>query len=251
MRSLRPAPPAATVVERLFTEHATEVRARVARRDPSLADDVVSDTFAVALRRAAAIPNGAERAWLFVVADNVLRNHQRGRRRAAALTQSLTPHVAASTPAPSLAVVGDALRDLPDRERALLTMTAFEGLSTGEAAERLGIATGTAMNAMVTGRRRLSARLAALGVAITTVLLGFVFAEAAQAGARTAPEGPVAAAYCQVSSTSRPRSATPRARSACSVTLRRDSIASATQLSPRLENSSITALPAAVRTISV
>ncbi|MDQ8046039.1 MAG: RNA polymerase sigma factor [Solirubrobacteraceae bacterium] len=177
-------------VAELFERHAAAVRARIARRDPGLADDVVSETFAVAVRRAATIPEGAERAWLFVVADNVLRNQQRGRRRAAAIADALAPHAATSSPAPEIPVVGDALAGLPDRERALLTMTALEGLSTGEAAQRLGIATGTAMNAMVTGRRRLSARLAALGVVVSTVVFGFVFAAAAQAGARRTAQPP-------------------------------------------------------------
>lgn len=253
-------------VERLFAEHAAAIRSRVARRDPSLSDDVVSETFAVAVRRAADIPAGAERAWLFVVADHVLRNQQRSRRRAAAIPGALALHAPTSAPAPSLPVVGAALSELPDRERALLTMTALEGLSTGEAAERLGIATGTAMNAMVTGRRRLSARLAALGVVVSTVVFGFVFAEAAQAGARSTaqpqavlavsgiaalPPGARSAAAGQSSSTSRPSSSTARASSSRSEAGIFASIAADTQLSPFRENASISETPSGVRTISV
>jgi RNA polymerase sigma-70 factor (ECF subfamily) len=170
-------------VERLFHEHAEAVRGRVRRVDPALADDVVSETFATALRRHDVIPAGAERAWLFVVADHLLRNQQRSRRRATALTDALRPH-ARTTQAPAEPpAVGAALAALPDRERALLTMTGLEGLSATEAADRLGISSGTALNTMVRARRQLRVKLAALGVVVASLAFGIVFAEGAQARA--------------------------------------------------------------------
>jgi RNA polymerase sigma-70 factor (ECF subfamily) len=168
-------------IERLFHEHAAAVRARVRRVDAALADDVVSETFATALRRHDAIPAGAERAWLFVVSDHLLRNQQRGRRRATALTDALRPHTRTAQAPAEPPAVGAALSALPDRERALLTMTALEGLSATEAADRLGISSGTALNTMVRARRQLRVKLAALGIVIASLAFGIVFAEGAQA----------------------------------------------------------------------
>ena len=171
-------------VELLFQEHAEAVLRRIRRVDPSLAEDVVSETFAVALRRHADIPAGAELPWLFVVADNLLRNQQRGRRRATNLTAALGAHAPQSAAPADLPVVGPALQTLPDRERALLTMTGFEGLTAVEAADRLGMPAGSARNAMVRGRRQLASTLAALGVVVASVVFAFVFAHQDRSGAQ-------------------------------------------------------------------
>ena len=44
-------------------------------------DDVVSETFLIALRRIADVPANRERSWLFSVAHNVVRNRWRAARR--------------------------------------------------------------------------------------------------------------------------------------------------------------------------
>src|SRR5688500_3138150 len=133
--------PTHDLIERLYEDHRQAVvrftRART--RDRDLVEDVVSETFAIALRRADAIPAGAERAWLCGVADNVLRNLHRKEARAAQLPDVLEPLARTSTPAHKPPEVGPALGALPDTERAVLTLTAFEGLSSGEAAARLGL----------------------------------------------------------------------------------------------------------------
>lgn len=162
-------------VEQLFQLHAAAVLRHARRADPGLAEDVLSETFAVALRRHADIPAGAELPWLYVVADNVLRNQQRSRRRATALATSLAAHAPDADRPAEPPVIGPALGTLPDRERALLTMTGFEGLSASEAADRLGIPAGTARNAMVRGRRQLASTLAALGVVVASVVFAFLF----------------------------------------------------------------------------
>lgn len=110
-----------------------------------------------------------------VTADNVLRNQWRGQRRANALTEALEWVSPGAADPAEPAVVGDALRALPDRERALLTMTSFEGLSAVEAADRLGIAHGTARNALVNARRQLATRLAALGVVVASIVFAVIF----------------------------------------------------------------------------
>ena len=162
--------------EQLFAAHHVALRRHVRRRDPSLADDVVSETFAIAWRKLDEIPADREFPWLCVTADNVLRNQWRGQRRAHALSEALEWVTPGTTDRPAEPpVVGEALRELPERERALLTMTSFEGLSAIEAADRLGIAHGTARNALVSGRRQLAARLAALGVVVASIVFAIVF----------------------------------------------------------------------------
>ncbi|MEN0015399.1 MAG: sigma-70 family RNA polymerase sigma factor, partial [Solirubrobacteraceae bacterium] len=158
-------------VRALYEAHADAILRRARRRAPQLAEDVVSETFAVAVRRADEIPEGRELPWLYVVADFTLQNMMRGQRRAGRLTDALAPLVPLAADPVEPPAVGEALRELPDRERALLTMTAFEGLSAGEAADRLGISYGTARNALVTGRRRLAVSLAALAAAVVLAVV--------------------------------------------------------------------------------
>ncbi len=175
--------------EQLFAAHEAPLRRHVRRRDPALAEDVVAETFATAWRRLDEIPRGFEFPWLCVTADNVLRNQWRSQRRRAALTDALESVSSGSHRDPAeIPVVGDAISGLPERERALLTMTSLEGLTTGEAADRLGIAPGTARNALVGARRQLAARLAALGVVVASLLLAFFWAQSAGSKERRAPE---------------------------------------------------------------
>lgn len=166
--------PAATAADRasaLFAEHSAAVLRFARRRDPQLAEDVVSEVFAVAVRRIDDIPEGRELPWLYVVADHVLRNQQRSRARAARIPDALRPFTPGRADAPETPIIGDALGDLPDRERILLTMTAFEGLSAQEAADRMGIPYGSARNALSSGRKRLAAGLAGLSAAALLLLL--------------------------------------------------------------------------------
>lgn len=171
-----PAAASAAAAERarqLFEQHHREVLRFLRRRDQDLAEDALSETFAVAVRRAADIPDGKELPWLYVVADHVLRNLQRSRRRAARIPEALHPFTRHTTDAPGLPYVGEALAELPDRERLLLTLTAFEGLSAAEAADRIGVPYGSARNALSSGRKRLAVVLASAAVLI--LVLGVAF----------------------------------------------------------------------------
>lgn len=162
------------LVERLYDEHRDAVLRFARSRNYDLADDVVSETFAIALRRADAVPVGRERVWLIGVADNVLRNLQRKEQRAASLPGVLQPHATTSSAPHEPAVVGPAIAELPETERAVLTLTAFEGLSSAEAGQRLGLTPGSTRNAMTRGRRNLALRLAAVGVLVLAPVLFFL-----------------------------------------------------------------------------
>src|SRR4051812_46392002 len=74
--------------ERLYDEHLEAVRRYVWRRDPSIADDVVAETFLVAWRRLDDVPESA-RPWLIGVARNVRLNLRRGRQRQEAVVRRL------------------------------------------------------------------------------------------------------------------------------------------------------------------
>ena len=75
--------------EGLFRSEADLVRAYALRRaDPTVADDVVAETFLVAWRRLDDVPE-APRSWLLGVARRVLANRRRGDDRSAHLVAAL------------------------------------------------------------------------------------------------------------------------------------------------------------------
>jgi RNA polymerase sigma-70 factor (ECF subfamily) len=128
--------------EALFLEHAEAVLAYAARRsDRDTAQEVLADTFVVAWRRLASVPDPAL-PWLLGVARRVLANERRSFRRAQALTLRLVlePRGCVAEPTDEVDArlsAQAALRLLPPREREVLELLAWEGLSTAEAAEVL------------------------------------------------------------------------------------------------------------------
>lgn len=172
----------------LFAEHHDPVLRFLRSRAPHHAEDLVSEVFAVAVRRRDAIPTGAERAWLFGVAKNVLRDHQRAQRRATALIDELEAHTPAAAPGPEPAAIGAAMNELPHTERAVLALTGLEGLSSAEAAERLGMSPGSTRNAMVRARKNLAVQLVAFGLLATLALVAVVLGRRDRSGEGAAPQ---------------------------------------------------------------
>jgi RNA polymerase sigma-70 factor, ECF subfamily len=142
--------------ETLYREHAGAVRAYARRRiDAAAADDVVAEAFLVAWRRLDEVP-GEPLPWLLGVARRVLANKRRGEARAAALKD----RVAATDPPPVIVEppsgrLGDALQALGERDREALLLVAWEGLTSGQAAEVLGLRPGTFAVRLHRARRRL------------------------------------------------------------------------------------------------
>jgi RNA polymerase sigma-70 factor (ECF subfamily) len=132
-----------------------------ARSGPDLADDVASEVFAraVALWPSFDPDRGSLPAWLFGIAANICREHDRARRRR---TAAIARFGATASTAPDSQSIEDA--DLvmsallklraPIRE-ALLLVAGFE-LSYAEAARALGIPVGTVASRVAYGRRRLA-----------------------------------------------------------------------------------------------
>lgn len=151
----------ATLVE----PHLPALRAFATRRAPDLADDVVSEVGVVAWRRLDELPAGRERAWLFGVTRTVLlaerrRAWQREAGRAPVEPNDLADPSLDPLLAPSLhRPLAEALSQLSGRDRELLLLTAWEGLSTAEAGAALGIRGTAARMGLVRARRRLAAAL--------------------------------------------------------------------------------------------
>jgi RNA polymerase sigma-70 factor (ECF subfamily) len=142
-----------------YDEHVRAVAAFALRRVPTAADaeDIVSETFLVAWRRFGDAPADL-RPWLFGVARMVLRHHYRAAQRRDALSTRLAGALAGG--GPSSADQGwlvDALPQLSEGDRDLLTLTAWEGLSHAETGSVLGCSAATVAVRLHRARRRLEA----------------------------------------------------------------------------------------------
>jgi RNA polymerase sigma-70 factor (ECF subfamily) len=149
----------------IYRRHSAAVLAYALRRcAPDDAADVASETFVVAWRRIADVPDEpGVRPWLFGVARRVLANQRRGIRRRGALVSRvaahLTPHLetipAIEHHADSQLVL-DALSRLSPPDRELLILSAWEQLTPAEIAVVLGISSSAARKRLFRARRRLA-----------------------------------------------------------------------------------------------
>lgn len=113
------------------------------------AADVVAETFLVVWRRWKDVPEPAQ-PWLIATARHIIQRHQRSLRRRLALDDRLRLLNGAARGADDAAVLAsaraDALRHLAslrEDHREALLLTAWDGLSTEEAAAVLGVRPGT------------------------------------------------------------------------------------------------------------
>ncbi len=140
----------------------------VSRAGRQAADEIVSDTFLVAWRRFADLPDPAL-PWLLGVSRNLIREQFRQSARQESLAAELR---AWSTQQPDGAdpadVVGDrdlvltALAGLAADDRELLTLVAWHGLSSREAASVIGCSPATYFVRLHRARRRLEQALESL-----------------------------------------------------------------------------------------
>jgi RNA polymerase sigma-70 factor (ECF subfamily) len=115
------------------------------------AEDVTAAAFFELWRRRAAVRvvGGSVLPWLLVVASNAARNHARSIRRHRRLIDAIPRGGAvgeaafeAVEDAVDHAALAREVRALPDRDRALLALTALEGYSAVAAGEALGMSAG-------------------------------------------------------------------------------------------------------------
>jgi RNA polymerase sigma-70 factor (ECF subfamily) len=155
--------------EAVYAAYRTPVLGYALRRTLSADDaaDILAETFLVAWRKLDQVPSGPDaRLWLFGVARNALANHYRGERRRGALATRLGTELAESYLPPeydgeAAAIVG-ALRRLPEDQREVLTLAAWEGLDYGEIATVLGCSRNAVRIRIHRARTRLAAELHAM-----------------------------------------------------------------------------------------
>jgi len=140
----------------LFEATYREVQSFAVRRLPAhtAVDDVVSETFLVAWRRFEQVPadEGEALLWLYRVAQYGVLNAQRGERRRRALRERLRAAIpAVSHDGHRLVVLDDesetlasAFATLPEDDRTVLLLAAWEGLTGGALATVLGCSAGAA-----------------------------------------------------------------------------------------------------------
>jgi RNA polymerase sigma-70 factor, ECF subfamily len=113
------------------------------RTDPSTADDVLGDVLLVLWRRLDAVPADAVLPWAYGVARGCLANSRRSAVRQERVVQRLAHQPAAAEPEIDEALT-EALRALPDADRELLRLWAWEQLAPREIALALGISANAA-----------------------------------------------------------------------------------------------------------
>jgi RNA polymerase sigma-70 factor (ECF subfamily) len=143
------------------------------RTDHSTAADVLSDVFVVAWQRLDDVPNDAL-PWLLACARRALLNHQRADRRRSNLIARLKVN-ATSIPFSSEVLhehrLVQGLARLKECDREVLLLTAWEGLSTREAARVLGCSPQAFKVRAHRARKRLADALVAVDVSRTPLTM--------------------------------------------------------------------------------
>lgn len=156
----------------IFDRHAAAIHRYLARRiGRTLADDLTAETFLIAFRGRDRydLAHTDCRPWLYGIAANLLRGHQRAEvRQYRALARTgidpalagpddrVLSRVAAEAHVRALAVV---LARLPVGEREVLTLVSQAQLSYPEVARALDIPVGTVRSRLHSARKRLRAAL--------------------------------------------------------------------------------------------
>lgn len=157
-----------SVFGRLFDDHAGSLHAYLARRvGDQTADDLVSETFLVALQQRHAYDpaRAGVRPWLYGIASNLLRRHVRQevrgwRARARVVgadrVQAESPEVRTTeqiTAQQQVRQLAGALAALEPGDRDVLLLTSWGHLSSAEVAQALGIPVGTVYSRLHRVRR--------------------------------------------------------------------------------------------------
>jgi RNA polymerase sigma-70 factor (ECF subfamily) len=164
-------PDVAAAFTQLFDAHAGALRGYLARRiGGAAADDLVADTFLVAIRQRHRYDpsRAAARSWLYGIATGLLRNHLRQELRelrAVARAGARVEHQPGPEPVVADRVdaqvrvgqLAQALARLEPGDRDVLLLTAWAGLDSAEVAAALDIPVGTVRSRLHRVRRWLRA----------------------------------------------------------------------------------------------
>lgn len=143
--------------EELFRRHAVAVHRYLQRRGAGDdAEDLAADVLTVAWRRRGELPDGMELAWLYRTAGFVLANH---RRKGRPVPVAEVPDEPDPTDPGMQAVRDERVREvlgrLSARDRQVLLLTAWEGVTGDDLALVLGVSRGGADAALSRARARL------------------------------------------------------------------------------------------------
>lgn len=155
----------------IFDRHGSALLRFLARRvDPSDAEDLLGEVFRIAFERRSTFEQDRDsaRPWLYGIAANVVAKHHRSEaRRLRAIARASAERAFADDPAERAVAVADAsarwtrvidaIGALPEGERQVLLLFAWEELSYDEIALALGIPVGTVRSRLSRGRARLAA----------------------------------------------------------------------------------------------
>ncbi|SEG64773.1 RNA polymerase sigma-70 factor, ECF subfamily [Nonomuraea solani] len=159
----------------LFVQHAPELKRYVVRRlglEP--ADDIVAETFAVALQRLDSYDGrlGDERSWLYGIATNLIGRHRRreiglyralSRTGADSVIEPFTDEVDRRVAADGVSRrLAKALGGLSQKHRDTLLLVTWTELTYEEAAVALGVPVGTVRSRVNRARSRLRRVLAGI-----------------------------------------------------------------------------------------
>jgi RNA polymerase sigma-70 factor, ECF subfamily len=146
-------------------EHLPRLRryARALTGDVNRADDLVQDTLERALAKLDLWQPGSDlRAWLFTLMHNLFVNQIRVRRPPETAMEDALDEPVSGGQMEALAArdIQDALARLPDEQRAVLLLVGLEQFAYSEAAQVLGVPTGTVMSRLSRARERMRQMLA-------------------------------------------------------------------------------------------
>lgn len=154
--------------ERLFHDTRDDLFAYLVGRcrDAEQAADLFAETYLIAWQKLAKIPSGDQaRLWLFGVARNLILKGFRQRRVADALVERLAGELrSAHAEHPPIAhhahpALRAALAALPERDREILMLTAWEGLTPTEIATVIGTSANVVRVRLHRARTRIKRRL--------------------------------------------------------------------------------------------
>ena len=161
-----------TEFRRLYQAHRVAVHAYFTGRTgghPSAAD-LMQDVFLRVwqhLEELTGLPADRQRAWIFTVARNLSVDAYRNQHTRAATEQALA-HEPARLPPPAstaviaaerVAIVGEAIRRLPEQQRVTLALAAAGTMTSAEIAAALGVPAGTVRYRLSLARRSLAEAL--------------------------------------------------------------------------------------------
>jgi RNA polymerase sigma-70 factor (ECF subfamily) len=146
-------------------EHLPRLRryARALTGDPNRADDLVQDTLERALAKLDLWQPGSDlRAWLFTLMHNLFVNQIRVRRPQETVMEEALDEPVSGGQMEALAArdIHAALARLPEEQREVLLLVGLEQFGYAEAAQVLGVPTGTVMSRLSRARERMRQMLA-------------------------------------------------------------------------------------------